>query len=284
MTSGKGLGKGLSALFGEEMTPEPAVRGIKLRDIEPNPDQPRREFDPEALAELEASIRENGVITPVTVRRTGDTYQLIAGERRWRAARAAGLEEIPAYVLDITEKEAYQLALIENLQRQDLNPIEEALGFQKLMEDMGLSQDAAAEKVGRSRPYIANSLRLLSLPDVVKDMVASGALSAGHGRALVPLDETKALQAAKQIIEGELSVRDTEKLAKRLMDKEEKSVRQKNDDSYAMYIAEIERRLSEQTNHNIRIKYGRRRGSVMIDYCGTADLDRICSVIEKLTK
>ncbi|MBQ2326315.1 MAG: ParB/RepB/Spo0J family partition protein [Clostridia bacterium] len=149
MTSGKGLGKGLSALFGEDMTEDIAqVRGIKLRDIEPNPDQPRREFDPEALSELEESIRQNGVITPITVRRTGDNYVIIAGERRWRAARAAGLDEIPAYVLDVSEKEAYQFALVENLQRQDLNPIEEAMGYRKLIDDFGYSQDKAGEKVG----------------------------------------------------------------------------------------------------------------------------------------
>jgi ParB family chromosome partitioning protein len=146
MTSGKGLGKGLSALI--EVEEEPLVRGIRLRDIDPNPNQPRREFDPVALSELEESIRQNGVITPITVRRAGERYVIIAGERRWRAARAAGLNEIPAYVLDTDEDESFRLALVENLQRQDLNPIEEAMGYRKLISDLGLSQEAASEKVG----------------------------------------------------------------------------------------------------------------------------------------
>ena len=210
MTSGKGLGKGLSALFGEEFNAETQLNAIKLRDFEPNPTQPRREFAHVALEELAESIRQNGIITPITVRKAGESYQIIAGERRWRAARMAGLDEIPAYVLDVDEREAYQYALVENLQRQDLNPIEAALGYQRLMEDYGYSQEKAGEKVGRSRSYIANALRLLTLPQIITDMIASGALSAGHGRALVVLDEQKAMEAAKSILEKELSVRETE--------------------------------------------------------------------------
>lgn len=283
MTSGKGLGRGLEAIFGEEISETEAVRGIKIREIEPNPDQPRREFDPVALGELETSIRQNGVITPITVRKTASGYQIVAGERRWRAARAAGLEEIPAYVLDIDDEEAYKLALVENLQRQDLNPIEEALGFKKLIDDLGLSQDKAAEKVGRSRPYVSNSLRLLSLPKQIVEMVASGALSAGHGRALVTLDEKKALEGAKIIVERELSVRETEKLVKRLAeDKPEK--KESKRDSVAMYIKELEREMASKTNHNVKISHGAKKGRLSIEYYGNEDLERICAALEKINK
>ena len=167
MAKAKGLGRGLEALFGEEQQPEKQAVGIRLSEIEPNPRQPRRDFDPEALAELAESIRENGVITPITLRKTGDTYQIIAGERRWRAARMAGLHEVPAMVLDVDEDAAYALALIENLQREDLNPMEEAEGYRRLTQELGLTQEQAAQRVGISRPAVANALRLLALPEPV---------------------------------------------------------------------------------------------------------------------
>ena len=189
MAKAKGLGRGLDALFGPEETAAASAApvGIPLRNIEPNPNQPRRNFDEAALAELAESIRENGVITPVTLRKTGDTYQIIAGERRWRASRLAGLTEIPAIVLDVDENTAYALALIENLQREDLNPMEEAEGYQALMNLSGLTQEQAAQKVGKSRPAVANALRLLNLPEQVSRIVRNGGISAGHeiGRAHV---------------------------------------------------------------------------------------------------
>ena len=284
MTSGKGLGKGLSALFGEEFNDETQLNAIKLRDIEPNPNQPRREFDPVALEELAESIRQNGIITPITVRKAGESYQIIAGERRWRAARMAGLDEIPAYVLDVDEREAYQYALVENLQRQDLNPIEEALGYQRLMEDYGYSQDKAGEKVGRSRSYIANALRLLTLPQIITDMIASGALSAGHGRALVVLDEQKAMEAAKSILEKELSVRETEKLVKRLLEEVPDAEEEKKEDTVAMYVRELERNLASSTGHKVTIKHGRKKGKLTIEYYGNDDLDKICAALNKIEK
>ncbi|MBQ3092586.1 MAG: ParB/RepB/Spo0J family partition protein [Clostridia bacterium] len=284
MTSGKGLGKGLSALFGEEFNDETQLNAIKLRDIEPNPNQPRREFDPVALEELAESIRQNGIITPITVRKAGESYQIIAGERRWRAARMAGLDEIPAYVLDVDEREAYQYALVENLQRQDLNPIEEALGYQRLMEDYGYSQEKAGEKVGRSRSYIANALRLLTLPQIITDMIASGALSAGHGRALVVLDEQKAMEAAKSILEKELSVRETEKLVKRLLEEVPDEAEEKKEDTVAMYVRELERNLASSTGHKVTIKHGRKKGKLTIEYYGNDDLDKICAALNKIEK
>ena len=285
MTSGKGLGKGLSAFFGEDFNEETTqLNAIKLREIEPNPNQPRREFDPVALEELAESIRQNGIITPITVRKTGETYQIIAGERRWRASRMAGLDEIPAYVLDVDEREAYQYALVENLQRQDLNPIEEALGYQRLIEDYKYSQEKTGEKVGRSRSYITNALRLLTLPEIITDMIASGALSAGHGRALVVLDEQKAMEAAKIILEKELSVRETEKLVKRLLEEEPDEEEEKKEDAVAMYVRELERALTGSTGHKISIKHGRKKGKLTIEYYGNDDLDKICAALNKIEK
>ena len=284
MTPGKGLGKGLTALFGEELTQDDSLRTLKLRDVEPNPNQPRREFDPAALEELAESIRQNGIITPITVRKVDDRYQIIAGERRWRASRMAGLEEIPAYVLEVDEREAYQYALVENLQRQDLNPIEEALGYRRLMDDYGYSQEKAGEKVGRSRPYITNALRLLSLPQLICDMIASGALSAGHGRALVVLDEQKAMEAAKSILEKDLSVRETEALVKRMLEEKPDEDEEKKEDAIAMYVRELERSLASSTGHKISIKHGRKKGKLTIEYYGNDDLDKICAALNKIEK
>ena len=284
MTPGKGLGKGLTALFGEELTQDDSLRTLKLRDVEPNPNQPRREFDPAALEELAESIRQNGIITPITVRKVDDRYQIIAGERRWRASRMAGLEEIPAYVLEVDEREAYQYALVENLQRQDLTPIDEALGYRRLMDDYGYSQEKAGEKVGRSRPYITNALRLLSLPQLICDMIASGALSAGHGRALVVLDEQKAMEAAKSILEKELSVRETEALVKRMLEEQPEEEEEKKEDAIAMYVRELEQSLASSTGHKISIKHGRKKGKLTIEYYGNDDLDKICAALNKIEK
>ena len=284
MTPGKGLGKGLTALFGEELTQDDSLRTLKLRDVEPNPNQPRREFDPAALEELAESIRQNGIITPITVRKVDDRYQIIAGERRWRASRMAGLEDIPAYVLEVDEREAYQYALVENLQRQDLNPIEEALGYRRLMDDYGYSQEKAGEKVGRSRPYITNALRLLSLPQLICDMIASGALSAGHGRALVVLDEQKAMEAAKSILEKDLSVRETEALVKRMLEDTPDAEEEQKEDAVAMYVRELERSLASSTGHKISIKHGRKKGKLTIEYYGNDDLDKICAALNKIEK
>ena len=284
MTPGKGLGKGLTALFGEELTQDDSLRTLKLRDVEPNPNQPRREFDPAALEELAESIRQNGIITPITVRKVDDRYQIIAGERRWRASRMAGLEDIPAYVLEVDEREAYQYALVENLQRQDLNPIEEALGYRRLMDDYGYSQEKAGEKVGRSRPYITNALRLLSLPQLICDMIASGALSAGHGRALVVLDEQKAMEAAKSILEKDLSVRETEALVKRMLEDSPDEEEEQKEDAVAMYVRELERSLASSTGHKISIKHGRKKGKLTIEYYGNDDLDKICAALNKIEK
>jgi len=225
MASQKGLGKGLGALLGdfaEEPQEQSAYRMLPIYKVEPNPDQPRRDFDEEELQALSDSIAEHGIIQPLTVRELNSGYyQIIAGERRWRAARLANLQEVPVVVVEADDKKAMELALIENLQRQDLNPVEEALGYQSLMQDYGLTQEDAAKRVGKSRPAVANALRLLSLAPDVLEKVRSGVLSAGHARAVLTLKtEKKQLEAAQKIIALGLSVRQAELLCKNMSRKQ----------------------------------------------------------------
>ncbi len=286
MTSGKGLGrgldfgKGLENIFGDEAVTEESVKGLRISEIEPNKDQPRRDFDSEKLEALAESIRQHGVITPITVRKTGETYQIIAGERRWRASRMAGLSEIPAIILDADDQKSYELALVENLQRDDLNPIEEAEGYRTLIERLGLTQAQASEKVGISRSAIANSMRLLSLPEKLQKMVKDGVLSAGHARTLLSLDsEKKMLEAAKTVLEKELSVRETEALIKALS-KEPKA--SKKDDMTAIYIQQLERDLSNDTGHKISISHGKKKGKLTIEYYGNEDLEKVCEALKNI--
>ena len=215
-----GLGKGLDALFVENDTGDTSSVTLRISEIEPNREQPRKYFDEEALTELADSIRQHGVIQPLLVRpMENGTYQLVAGERRWRASRMAGLTEVPVVIKDLSEIEAMELALIENLQRQDLNPIEEAVGFQQLMERYSMTQEQVASRVGKSRPAVANALRLLNLPEQVVAMVQSGEVSPGHARALLKLeDEEQILDIAKKIQKGRYSVRDVEKLTKKKLE------------------------------------------------------------------
>ena len=281
MTTGKGLGKGLNAIFRDEAAAEESVKGLRLSDVEPNKDQPRHEFDAEKLSDLAESIKQHGVITPITVRRTGDTYQIIAGERRWRAARMAGLSEIPAIVLEADDKKTYELALIENLQREDLNPIEEAEGYFTLIERMGLTQSEASERIGRSRSAIANSIRLLALPEEIKEMLSAGELTAGHARALLPLEsEKKIKEAAAQVVLKELSVRETEELVKNLL-KEPKEAAKKNDMA-AIYIKKLEQDMSSSTGHRISIKHGAKKGKLTIEYYGNEDLEKVCEALKNI--
>ncbi len=278
MAKGKGLGRGLEAIFAEEV---PAAQntpvGIRLSEIEPNPRQPRQDFDPLALEELAQSIRENGVITPITLRKTGDTYQIIAGERRWRASRLAGLTEIPAIVLDVDEDAAYALALIENLQREDLNPMEEAEGYRRLTQELGLTQEQAAQRVGRSRPAVANALRLLSLPKSVETLLRDKQLSAGHARALLPLErEEVMLNAAQIILEQQLSVRQTETLVKQL----QKEPKEKTPKTPDIYVQDLERAMASLTGHKITIKHGEKKGKITIEYYGNEDLEAVCEALK----
>lgn len=281
MAKAKGLGRGLDALFGDEQASSAAPQGIRLSDIEPNPRQPRQDFDPAALEELAQSIRENGVITPITLRKTGDTYQIIAGERRWRASRMAGLHEIPAVVLDVDENTAYALALIENLQREDLNPMEEAEGYRRLTQELGLTQEQAARRVGISRPAVANALRLLSLPKAVAALLRDKEISAGHARALLPLEDPERMeQAAKTVIGQQLSVRQTELLVKRLLS-QPKDAPEKQPD---IYVADLERAMEALTGHRITIQPGAKKGRVVIEYYGNEDLEAVCDALKSIKK
>ncbi|MBR4992267.1 MAG: ParB/RepB/Spo0J family partition protein [Clostridia bacterium] len=277
MAKGKGLGRGLEAIFAEEVPAENTPVGIRLSDIEPNPRQPRQDFDPIALEDLAQSIRENGVITPITLRKTGDTYQIIAGERRWRASRLAGLTEIPAVVLDVDENTAYALALIENLQREDLNPMEEAEGYRRLTQELGLTQEQAAQRVGRSRPAVANALRLLSLPKSVETLLREKQLSAGHARALLPLErEEVMLKAAQTILEQQLSVRQTEALVKQL----QKQPADKPEKTPDIYVQDLERAMASITGHKITIRHGEKKGKITIEYYGNEDLEAVCEALK----
>ena len=286
MASQKGLGKGLGALLGD-FTEEPAVQsGLKtlpLHKIEPNPDQPRRDFDPEELEELAESIRTHGIIQPLTVREMPNGYyQIIAGERRWRASRLAELTEVPVVVVEADDKKAMELALIENLQRTDLNPVEEAMGYDALIREYGMTQEEAAARVGKSRPAVANALRLLGLSQPVLDKLREGLLTAGHARAVLQLkNEKKQLEAAQKIIALGLSVRQAELLCKNMTREPEKKppVTLEVD-----YVAECEKNLSKHLGRGVKIVNGKRKGHFELEFYGQEDLQVLLDALMKLQK
>ena len=286
MASQKGLGKGLGALLGD-FTEEPAVQsGLKtlpLHKIEPNPDQPRRDFDPEELEELAESIRTHGIIQPLTVREMPNGYyQIIAGERRWRASRLAELAEVPVVVVEADDKKAMELALIENLQRTDLNPVEEAMGYDALIREYGMTQEEAATRVGKSRPAVANALRLLGLSQPVLDKLREGQLTAGHARAVLQLkNEKKQLEAAQKIIALGLSVRQAELLCKNMTREPEKKppVTLEVD-----YVAECEKNLSKHLGRGVKIVNGKRKGHFELEFYGQEDLQVLLDALMKLQK
>ena len=287
MASQKGLGRGLGALlgdFGDESAEQSAYRLLPIYKVEPNPDQPRQDFDEEELEALAESIRIHGVIQPLTVREMGNGYfQIIAGERRWRAARLAQITEIPVVVIEADDKKAMELALIENLQRQDLNPVEEALGYQSLMEDYGLTQEEAAGRVGKSRPAVANALRLLNLSADVLEMVRSGKLTAGHARAVLSLKtEKKQLEAARKIAALGLSVRQAELLC-RNMGKEPVQVEEKAPLAID-YVAECEKSLSKHLGRGVKIVNGKRKGRFELEFYGQEDLQVLLDALMKIKR
>ena len=280
-----GLGKGLDALLVDNAVEESGSGStvkLKIMDIEPNRDQPRKDFDDESLQELTDSIAKYGVLQPLLVRPIGDNgYQLIAGERRWRAARLAGLTEVPVVVREMTDEEAAALALIENLQREDLNPVEEAFGFRKLMDDFGLTQEEAAERVGKSRPAIANALRLLKLPAPILEHVRNGTISAGHARALLSFpNEDSMLQTAQLILDKGISVRETERLAKK-MNKPTKPAAEKEKTN--AYFAQVELTLQESLGRKIRIcNVKKDTGTLEIAFSSKEDLERVANALQSL--
>ena len=281
-----GLGRGLDALFAdnsiEEIASTSAVK-LKIMDIEPNRDQPRKIFDEDALAELADSIAKHGVIQPLLVRPMPDgSYQLVAGERRWRASRMAGLTEVPVVIKELSDDEAMALALIENLQREDLNAIEEAQGIKALMDTLSLTQDEAAERVGKSRPAVANALRLLKLPDSVIALVSDGKLSPGHARALLGFrDEQDIIETADLIIEKGLTVRDVEKLVKK-RNKEPKA--EKPAARRASYYDEVELALTDFLGRKVKVgtKPGKESGVLEIDFFDKEDLSRLADALKSL--
>ena len=286
MAKMKGLGKGLDALLGDEFTNEPEVKSslfLPLSQVESCAAQPRKQFDPDALADLADSIRQHGIIQPLTVRKLqSGYYQIIAGERRWRAARMAGLTQVPVVVIEADDRKAMELAMIENLQREDLNPMEEAEGYRTLMEQYGLTQEETSQRVGKSRSAVANALRLLHLSDEVRVLVEEGKLSGGHARALVPLTAELQKKAAAVIIKDDLSVRQTELLVKKLTaDKPQKPAK---DAGSVDYAAEAARELSERLGRPCRIVTGRKKGRLELEYYGVDDLNALLDALHQLKK
>lgn len=281
-----GLGRGLGALLDDpnlDFTQSAGgVTTVPLHRVEPNPLQPRREFDEEALQALAESITEHGMIQPLTVRETGaGYYQIVAGERRWRAARKAGLEEVPVLVIEADDRKVMELALVENLQREDLNPMEEAGGYRTLMEEYGLTQAETARRVGKSRPAVANALRLLSLSDELAELVREGKLSPGHARALLGLKSEKLRkQAAQRIIALQLSVRQAETLCKNL----EKPPQEPEPAPLEVdYVAECEKSLSRRLGRKVRIVNGKRKGRFELEFYGQEDLNRLLFALQRIS-
>ena len=283
------LGRSFTSMLEDNLieTPKGAVQNIPLSDIEPNRGQPRREFDEEALASLAGSISQLGVLQPIIVTELADgsgMYRIIAGERRWRAARIAGLSEVPAIVIEADDRKMTELSLIENLQREDLDPIEEAEGYKTLMDNYHLTQEEAAERVGKSRSAVANSLRLLGLCPEVRQMLQNGDLSGGHARALLPLKADLQLDAANLIVKQGLSVRQTEALAKRLSNPKEER-KPTNDEliaeSYGRLAAQ---ELSDKIGRTCRIVSGRKKGRIELDYYGIDDLNDLLEALAAIKR
>ena len=282
MAKSTGLGKGLAALLGDDFSAgEGAASTLPLSQIEPFAGQPRRRFDPQALEELAESIRQHGIIQPLTVRRLASGYyQIIAGERRWRAAKQAGLREVPVVIIEADDRKAMELAMIENLQREDLNPMEAAQGFQALMDQYNMTQEQVAERVGKSRSAVANTLRLLGLTPAVRSLLEEGKLSAGHARTLLPLEGKAQAQAAQTVLDHGLSVRQTEQLVKRLLS--QKPERRQPASPAVDYVAEAERDLSNRLGRACHIAHGRKKGRIEITYYGVDDLNALLEALGRL--
>ena len=284
MAKMKGLGKGLDALLGDDFTNEPEVKSslfLPISQVESCASQPRKQFDPDALADLADSIRQHGIIQPLTVRKLqSGYYQIIAGERRWRAARMAGLSQVPVVVIEADDRKAMELAMIENLQREDLNPMEEAEGYHTLMEQYGLTQEETSQRVGKSRSAVANALRLLNLCKAVRELVEEGKLTGGHARALVPLTTDMQQKAAAIIVKDDLSVRQTELLVKKLT--AEKPDKPAKDATSVDYAAEAARELGERLGRPCKIVTGKKKGRIELEYFGMDDLNALLEALHQL--
>ena len=277
-----GLGRGLGALLGDDVmkTESSGSLSLPISQVETCSSQPRKRFDDESLQELADSISQHGIIQPLTVRKlSSGYYQIIAGERRWRAARLAGLREVPVVVIEADDKKAMELALIENLQRADLTPIEEARGYQQLIGEYGLTQEQVADRVSKSRPAVANAMRLLSLPDELLALVEEGKLTAGHARAILSLKEKpQQLAVAQKVIHLQLSVRQTEAMCKKLS----KAVKTPEPKPVEVdYLAECEKSLSRRLGRGVKIVSGKRKGKIELEYYGQEDLQRLYEALTK---
>ena len=286
MASNKGLGKGLGALLGdfeEETRENSPYKLLPIHKVEPNRNQPRQDFDEEELEALAESLATHGILQPLTVRELDSGYyQIIAGERRWRAARMAGLTEVPAVIIEADDKKAMELALIENLQRQDLNPVEEALGYQSLMSDFGLTQEETAQRVAKSRPAVANALRLLNLSQAILEKVRDGSLSAGHARALLSIkSEKKQLDAMQKIVALGLSVRQAELLCNNMA---QEPVSAKPVTFLVNYVSECEKQLSKHLGRGVKIVNGKRKGRFELEFYGEEDLQILLETLMKIQK
>ncbi len=293
MATKGGLGKGLGALLGDAALQDQqegqGSLSLPISQVQPAMNQPRKRFDEEALADLADSIRTHGIIQPLTVRRlSSGYYQIIAGERRWRAAKLAGLKEVPAVVIEADDRKAAELAMIENLQREDLNPIEEANGFKVLIKEYGLTQEEVAQRLGKARPTISNALRLLELPDAVCQLLEEGRLSAGHARALLAAP-SKSVQRniAQRVIEEGLSVRQTEaavKQAQKYAEEGEKSEKDKPADPYKMYRDAAAKELSDRFGRKVSIVHGAKKGKIELEYYDDNDLNALLDLLEQVKK
>ncbi len=285
----KGLGRGLDALLGTPEVQSSQASGgsvqLPISQVEPGLNQPRKRFEPEALADLTDSIRVHGIIQPLTVRRlSSGYYQIIAGERRWRAAKAAGLDSVPAVIIEADDRKVMELGLIENLQREDLNPVEEAKGYQVLVQEYGLTQEEVAQSMGKSRPAIANTLRLLALPEAVLILLEEGSISAGHARAILAApDQDLQIKAAQMTATQNLSVRQTEALIKSLQKaaaQQEAPIQPVSD--IAIYLAEVEKNLTSRFGRKVRVVDKGKKGRIELEYYDTNDLNALLDVLEQV--
>lgn len=280
----RGLGKGLSALISD--LPEENINGqikmISINEIEPNKEQPRKIFEEKKMEELSESIKEHGIIQPLIVKKQDNYYKIIAGERRWRAARMAGLREVPALIQDYSINEAMEVSLIENLQRQDLNPIEEAKAYEALINTFSLKQEEVAKRVGKSRSAVANTLRLLQLDDNIQELLIQQRLSEGHARTLLSLsDKNTQLLVVEKVINNNLNVRETEKLVKSILEKPKE--KKKNEELSPIY-KEIENKMKQVLGYKVEIKKGKKKGKIEIEYYSNNDLERILYLIQSIEK
>lgn len=287
------LGKGLDALLGDTtlIMQNGGSVNLPISQVEPGLNQPRKHFDEESLVDLSESIRQHGILQPLTVRRLASGYyQIIAGERRWRAARMAGLSEVPAMIVEADDRKVMELGLIENLQREDLNPMEEAMGYQSLIKDYGLTQEEVSQRVSKSRPTVANAMRLLQLPQEVQWLIEQGSISAGHGRAMLPLANPEVeIAMAEEVMRKNLSVREVEERVRRMRNEEipDGAVRKETNEqeqAEKMYYRDVELRLTQDLGRKVTITPGRKRGKLTLEYYDVDDLNALLSTLTTAVK